>query len=115
MGRRKYRVKYQVIRPNQVCLRCRVTAKGNTECPNCHGPMENLGHIWRPPRKGDARGWATVARFVAAKRARNLGAADSPTHGDRDKPGFPEPPSGPFICHSGGYSLPPLWTRRAPR
>jgi len=56
-----------------ICTQChtakRAEAAGclNTDfrCASCSGPLWELSHKWRIPRKSDTKGWAELAEIVA--------------------------------------------------
>lgn len=62
-----------------VCLHCQIANKRGAPCPECHRPMECIGHSWRAPRRGDKAGWKKMLLFVQAKRRLGMAADVSPT------------------------------------
>lgn len=52
--------------------------------------MENLGHCYRVPVQTNRRDWKRVELFIAAKRARGMGAWQSPTYHASDSFNPPE-------------------------
>lgn len=46
-----------------VCWACRKVLKGHATCPDCHGPMVDMGTRWRPPRRQAVKRWAEQQRL----------------------------------------------------
>lgn len=57
-----------------ICTRCRSARRAEAagglktelRCASCTGPLWELSHRWRIPRKTDAKGWAELAEIVAS-------------------------------------------------
>lgn len=57
-----------------ICTQCRTARraeaagwlKTDLRCASCTGPLWELSHRWRIPRKADTKGWAELAEIVAS-------------------------------------------------
>lgn len=57
-----------------ICTQCRTARRAEAagwlktelRCASCTGPLWELSHRWRIPRKTDAKGWAELAEIVAS-------------------------------------------------
>ena len=68
-----------LYKPNRCCIKCRKVSKVLYHCSLCGAEMENVGHNWRLPKKGDDKGWAKVQEIIDFKRKSGWVAGDCPT------------------------------------